>query len=66
MARRVGSAYQNAPSRARGAHTSGAQEATTGGVEDLAKKSPRERTFGVVAFRSVQLPAVGCFDFRDW
>jgi hypothetical protein len=40
------------------------REATTGGAEDRAKKSPRVRTFGVVAFRNVQLPVVGCFDFR--
>jgi hypothetical protein len=66
MARRVESAFQNAPSRARGAHTSGAREATMGGVEGQAMKSPRERTFEVVAFRNVQLPVVGCFDLRVW
>jgi hypothetical protein len=66
MAKRVGSAFRNAPSTAHGAHTNGVREATMGGVEDRAKKNPRERTFGVVAFRNVQLPVVGCFDFRDW
>lgn len=64
MAMRVGSAFRNAPSTARGAHTNGVREATTGGAEDRAKKSPRVRTFGVIAFRNVQLPVVGCFDFR--
>jgi hypothetical protein len=64
LARRGGSGFGKAPSMARGAHTNGVREATTGGAEDRAKKSPRVRTFGVVAFRNVQLPVVGCFDFR--
>jgi hypothetical protein len=66
MARRVGSAFRNARSRARGEHTSEVREAKMGDVKGRAKKSPRGRTFGVRLSRFVVISVVDCFDFRDW